>query len=281
MPASEPTSAGLTPERIAHVRELRRAAIRRRQIIVVSLLVITVAVFALAFLLHFSPLFALIPFVVLLAVLGLGMNASRQARAWEQRATAYERTRREHMKNHPAVTSKQAAHSGDAQDSASDVVVDSAVEDDAKTEVLEQRQIRRALREAELEQQSALAQRAAVQAKVTDATSELASITPSHALDAFEMASSQDLISFSLGSADDVVTMEPQSLEIKSMRQVAQAMPVDTSEAKRLSDEARLVAAADQAASFHESEEHAEVEAPDASSDSLGVGLDSILSRRA
>ena len=41
MPASTP-SARLTPEHIAHVRELRRAAIRRRQILAVCLLAITV-----------------------------------------------------------------------------------------------------------------------------------------------------------------------------------------------------------------------------------------------
>lgn len=45
MPASTP-SARLTSEHIAHVRELRRAAIRRRQILAVCLLAITVLVFA-------------------------------------------------------------------------------------------------------------------------------------------------------------------------------------------------------------------------------------------
>ena len=70
MPASTP-SARLTSEHIAHVRELRRAAIRRRQILAVCLLAITVLVFAVSFPLHFSPLLALIPFVLLLLVLVL------------------------------------------------------------------------------------------------------------------------------------------------------------------------------------------------------------------
>lgn len=48
MPASTP-SARLTSEHIAHVRELRRAAIRRRQILAVCLLAITVLVFAVSF----------------------------------------------------------------------------------------------------------------------------------------------------------------------------------------------------------------------------------------
>ena len=60
-------------EHIAHVRELRRAAIRRRQILAVCLLAITVLVFAVSFPLHFSPLLALIPFVLLLLVLVLGL----------------------------------------------------------------------------------------------------------------------------------------------------------------------------------------------------------------
>lgn len=90
MPASTP-SARLTSEHIAHVRELRRAAIRRRQILAVCLLAITVLVFAVSFPLHFSPLLALIPFVLLLLVLVLGANASRQARQWERKVVRYER----------------------------------------------------------------------------------------------------------------------------------------------------------------------------------------------
>lgn len=273
MPAVEAKSARLTPEHIAQVRSLRRDAIRRRQIIVVSLLVVTVAVLVAAFVLHFSPLFALIPFALLLIVLGLGANAARHARAWEQKVTAYEQVRKDRMKNHPSVTSKQIA--ADVEESADEETAD--VVDDAKTEVLEQRQIRRVLREAQAEQTEAIAKRKAA----SDATSELAAVTPSHALDAFEMAASQDLISFSLGSADDeVTTAEPQSLEIKSLRQVAQAEPVTETTAMRLAEEGRAAAEAD-ALAFHTHEEEAEVEAPDATSDSLGVGLDSILSRRA
>lgn len=48
-------------------------------------------VFAVSFPLHFSPLLALIPFVLLLLVLVLGANASRQARQWERKVVRYER----------------------------------------------------------------------------------------------------------------------------------------------------------------------------------------------
>ena len=57
MPAST-QSARLTTEHIAHIRELRRESIRRRQILVASLLAVAIVVFALAFIVHYSPLFA-------------------------------------------------------------------------------------------------------------------------------------------------------------------------------------------------------------------------------
>ena len=69
-----------TAERIAQVRSLRRAAIRRRRIIVVTLALVTVVVLVCAFSLRFSPLYALIPAAALGIVLALGVHASRQAR---------------------------------------------------------------------------------------------------------------------------------------------------------------------------------------------------------
>ena len=82
MQSNETHEGKLTDERIAHVRALRRAAIRRRRIIVVSMLVITIVVLMCAFVLHFSPLFALIPASLLAGVLALGVRAATQAAAW-------------------------------------------------------------------------------------------------------------------------------------------------------------------------------------------------------
>ncbi len=98
--------------------------------------------------------------------------------------------------------------------------------------------------------------------------------------------------------------------ENKSTRQVSKAEPVEPAVAEKLIDEARAVKAADDAkavsagnavdtepeqrddadtdaddeaanaaqrAAFHESEERADVEAPAATTDSLGAGLDSFL----
>lgn len=407
MPASTP-SARLTPEHIAHVRELRRAAIRRRQILAVCLLAITVLVFAVSFPLHFSPLLALIPFVLLLLLLVLGANASRQARQWERKVVRYERTHSgTGWSKKPSAESKDSKRVNKAEPVAAVTAPAEQIED-AVTEVMEQRQIRCALRDAEIEQakakalrQSAAAYQAAGEhAKQTDksdtaqsaadtpaaepsamvdesadrksaaetsessaapdasartdkstksdksvaprvepsltvrderderddaaadATSELTSVRPARALDVFDMATSQDLISFTLGGEHNADNA-PESLEIKSTRQVSKAEPVEPAVAEKLIDEARAVKAADDAkaadagkavgagnavdteseqrddadtnvatdagdeaanaaqrAAFHESEERADVEAPAATTDSLGAGLDSILARR-
>lgn len=407
MPASTP-SARLTPEHIAHVRELRRAAIRRRQILAVCLLAITVLVFAVSFPLHFSPLLALIPFVLLLLLLVLGANASRQARQWERKVVRYERTHSgTGWSKKPSAESKDSKRVNKAEPVAAVTAPAEQIED-AVTEVMEQRQIRCALRDAEIEQakakalrQSAAAYQAAgehakqpdksdtaqsaadkpaaepsamvdesadrksaaetsessavpdasartdkstksdksvaprVEPSLTvrderderddaaaDATSELASVRPARALDVFDMATSQDLISFTLGGEHNADNA-PESLEIKSTRQVSKAEPVEPAVAEKLIDEARAVKASDDAkaadagkavgagnavdaeseqrddadtnvatdagdeaanaaqrAAFHESEERADVEAPAATTDSLGAGLDSILARR-
>ena len=429
MPASTP-SARLTPEHIAHVRELRRAAIRRRQILAVCLLAITVLVFAVSFPLHFSPLLALIPFVLLLLLLVLGANASRQARQWERKVVRYERTHSgTGWSKKPSAESKDSKRVNKAEPVATVTAPAEQIED-AVTEVMEQRQIRCALRDAEIEQakakalrQSAAAYQAAgehakqpdksdtaqsaadkpaaepsamvdesadrksaaetsessaapdasartdkstksdksvaprVEPSLTvrderderddaaaDATSELTSVRPARALDVFDMATSQDLISFTLGGEHNADNA-PESLEIKSTRQVSKAEPVEPAVAEKLIDEARAVKAADDAkaadagkavgagnavdteseqrddadagkavgagnavdteseqrddadtnvatdagdeaanaaqrAAFHESEERADVEAPAATTDSLGAGLDSILARR-
>ena len=321
MPAST-QSARLTTEHIAHIRELRRESIRRRQILVASLLAVAIVVFALAFIVHYSPLFALIPLALTAAVLAMGANAARQARQWERRVSRYE------QKKTSATPAQQGQIDSPAKNHAAESAapaVQTSRADDAATEVMEQRQIRRVLHDAEVEQTKAKALREA-QAKADreaaapqaadhseaetpsltvrderdahdsvadDATSELASVQPARALDVFDMATSQDLISFSLG-ADHAEDNAPESLEIKSTRQVSKAIPAEPEMVNKLIDEAKAVKASDDASaakaqadhsaaqleSFHEHEERAEVQAPVATSESLSVGLDSILARR-
>ncbi|WP_065457043.1 magnesium transporter [Bifidobacterium breve] len=321
MPAST-QSARLTTEHIAHIRELRRESIRRRQILVASLLAVAIVVFALAFIVHYSPLFALIPLALTAAVLAMGANAARQARQWERRVSCYE------QKKTSATPTRQGQIDSPAKNHAAESAapaVQTSRADDAATEVMEQRQIRRVLHDAEVEQAKAKVLREA-QAKADreaaapqaadhseaetpsltvrderdahdsvadDATSELASVQPARALDVFDMATSQDLISFSLG-ADHAEDNAPESLEIKSTRQVSKATPAEPEMVNKLIDEAKAVKASDDASaakaqadhsaaqpeSFHEHEERAEVQAPVATSESLSVGLDSILARR-
>lgn len=321
MPAST-QSARLTTEHIAYIRELRRESIRRRQILVASLLAVAIVVFALAFIVHYSPLFALIPLALTAAVLAMGANAARQARQWERRVSRYE------QKKTSATPAQQGQIDSPAKNHAAESAapaVQTSRADDAATEVMEQRQIRRVLHDAEVEQAKAKALREA-QAKADreaaapqaadhseaetpsltvrderdahdsvadDATSELASVQPARALDVFDMATSQDLISFSLG-ADHAEDNAPESLEIKSTRQVSKATPAEPEMVNKLIDEAKAVKASDDASaakaqadhsaaqpeSFHEHEERTEVQAPVATSESLSVGLDSILARR-
>lgn len=351
MQSDHTRGAKYSSEHIARVRHLRRAAIRRRRIIVITLLAITVLVLGISFPLKFSPLFALIPAALLAVVLALGARAASQAREWERKVAAANGRRSGAKK--AAATSGAAGVPAAAEpphevgaaapqaprvDSRADAA---AKPDDPATDVMEQREIRRVLRQAREEQVQALAERdrrkdeavavqqpevsvaadhsaeeqsnvadatapdtanephgaadgavvvksdpaapAAAQdqpsaaAQAPDETSELAHVKPSRAMDAVDMASSQDLISFSLGAPRngvDVAPEAPESLEIKSMRQVAKAVPVESpataDESPRMND----------TAAFHAAEVERDVEAPAATDESLGNGLEAILARR-
>lgn len=325
---------------IAQVRGLRRAAARRRRWLAGGLLAAAVVVLVLAIALHFSPFYALIPAALCAVVCALGVRASKQARAWEAKMAAKERDR----KRKTAAVAKRAAKQR-AQQTAAQVAAAAPHEEDARTDVLEQREIRRALHQGRIEQQEALARRQAEQAALAaqskaqpaqpaaaksaeqpavvsenhrmhaqlvvrdhdtayplDETNELSRVSPASAVDAFDMAVNQDLISFSLGSPRNGVEIEQDdalSLEIKSTRQVAKATPravePDAEPAPAASDAAEPAeesgqtdakaaqpncAAVNDSVAFHETEASAAVEAPDETSDSLGSSLETILARR-
>ncbi|RYQ13451.1 hypothetical protein PG2089B_0424 [Bifidobacterium pseudolongum subsp. globosum] len=325
---------------IAQVRGLRRAAARRRRWLAGGLLAAAVVVLVLAIALHFSPFYALIPAALCAVVCALGVRASKQARAWEAKMAAKERDR----KRKTAAVAKRAAKQR-AQQAAAQVAAAAPHEEDARTDVLEQREIRRALHQGRIEQQEALARRQAEQAALAaqskaqpaqpaaaksaeqpavvsenhrmhaqlvvrdhdtayplDETNELSRVSPASAVDAFDMAVNQDLISFSLGSPRNGVEIEQDdalSLEIKSTRQVAKATPraaePNAESAPAASDAAEPAeesgqtdakaaqpnrAAVNDSVAFHETEASAAVEAPDETSDSLGSSLETILARR-
>ncbi|MBT1178470.1 magnesium transporter [Bifidobacterium vespertilionis] len=329
--------ARLTPQRVAHIRQLRRAAIRRRQILVASLAAVAVVVLVLALVLKFSPLYALIPFALMCAVLALGVRASKQARAWEAELAAVRRTGQVVAQVLPQTVGKAARPVVPAQSAAPSRAAgpEPVRQEEPATDVLTASEIQDAVDRARAEQKVVKAERAGeamaarpkaaeasqpapsaqparseqparsaeetvapersdsaqpaepsaaetpaqAPAEADDATNELARISPSHALDAFEMASSQDLISFSLGASragKPVRMAEPESMEIKSTRQVAKAVPplagAQTRSADAKDDEAVV--------SFHDVEASGDVEAPAESSDSLGVDVDAVIARR-
>ena len=267
-------------EHVSHVRRLRRQAIQRRRIVTIALAIATLAVVGLSYVAHFSAWYALIPTVLLLVVIAGGVHASRQARAWEA-----------HIAHDASRTSV-----GHVQQQSGAVRERSNNGTDQVTAEMEQREIRRALHRARQEQAKppashparAAAQQvrheAAPKAVVpSDSTAQLHRVHPAAAVNAFDMAAIQpELISFSLGggsqdSGDDTRARDagPESLEIKSSRQVARAVP-DSSAA-----EPKSHAADDEdAQAFHHEEEHAQVDVPSATADSLGTNIASILSRR-
>ncbi|MFR0568728.1 hypothetical protein ACLUXI_04150 [Bifidobacterium apri] len=119
----------------------------------------------------------------------------------------------------------------------------------------------------------------------SDQTLELSQVNPASSLDVFDMAAGrhQDLISFSWGTPRNVEepakTEAPESLEIKSTRQVAKAVPVQE-HAQEPKSEHRDDAPLNNAESFHHAESTAHVEVPEETTDSLGHDLRAVLARR-
>ncbi|MGN0108768.1 MAG: hypothetical protein ACI38B_01630 [Bifidobacterium sp.] len=123
------------------------------------------------------------------------------------------------------------------------------------------------------------------QPEPADQTLELSQVSPASSLDVFDMAAGrhQDLISFSWGAPRNIEEHAeqdaPESLEIKSTRQVAKAVPVK--------ERAQEHAQGDQgdtpvnnAESFHHAESNAHVDVPEETTDSLGHDLRAVLQRR-
>ena len=326
MQSNETHEGKLTDERIAHVRALRRAAIRRRRIIVVSMLVITIVVLMCAFVLHFSPLFALIPASLLAGVLALGVRAAKQAAAWERKVAKY----RSKMRKRAAAERKRAQEEQAERARLREqelAEIRRIAESQVPTDVMPEGEIRQAIdrgkadrdvvvskRKEETEAKSA-AEPNVVDAQVVpdkknglsihDERDEIAKTEGVDACDADSSAvagASQDLISFSLGSPrNGNAPAAPESMEIKSTRQVAKAVPPtastvsDNVEPLIVPTDAISSMDSDEAAArveagvhlqdvdtvgFHDSEVSADVEAPSVTSDSLGVGLASIMARR-
>ena len=290
----------ISAQRVAEVRRLRREAIRRRRFIAISLAVITVLVLVCAFVFHFSPWFALIPAVLLGVVLALGARAAKHAREWERKVALD--AKRSAAASVPSAAKPAVIERGEQRPvvAREKKPATAHAPEEPDTEVMEQREIHTALRKAQIEKREAFERRGKVEQasepSEADAQQAVSSVSSVSSVSAVSSASSsaspatpdaaaspeQDLISFSLGSSDSEA-VAPESLEIKSTRQVAKAEPVDTVEHEMLSAEAKVeTEPADPAEveAFHLTERQAEVAAPAATSDSLGIGLEAILTRR-
>lgn len=376
-------------QRIRRVRQMRREAIRRRRILVVSLLVVTALVAGFSFPMEYSFWFMLIPLALTVMVLIAGAHASAQARAWE--ANLARRKALQRRQRAASLTKGGGRPSGRAAVSPADGGESVGSPSEIATDVLDQQEINRTIAKAREDKRAALSARkrktenmaantgtgekgatkggktpsadakiadrserrggvrdaaernstssaekagqpagagktgkaarkagkgtvslrgqqvnlesftAAAPAQVSgdagqDATHELERIKPSPALDAFEMAASQDLISFSLGSPRNGSMPEsegPQSLEIKSTRQVSKAEPAKAETRGKKAGKRKNADRAgktgtgssekgrvDMPKDFHQREMEADVEVPKQSSDSLSIGVEAILARR-
>ena len=133
-------------QRIKQIRQLRRAAIRRRRILVLALLIVTVLVAGFSFLMGYSAWLTLIPLALLIVVLAAGAHASAQARAWE-RNLAQRRDRHRRQRAASLTANKASGVTGQAKGEA---------RTETATDVLDQGEIRRTLVQAKADQQAAL-----------------------------------------------------------------------------------------------------------------------------
>lgn len=314
----------LTPEYIARIRAARRAAIRRRCVLVSALAALTFVVFLAGCSGIFSPVFALIPGAMLAVVLYFGARASKHARAWEARIAkmraASKRKAEDELcerRNSAVIRQLKDYSSGSDSDfngeinsydaisqndnaeySVSQTVVpvrNGASRDNTETSVMEQSEIRVALHRAEQERNAALRERLYKE----ESESKESNIVEVENKDAFDSSnasvtskqnynSNQDLISFSLGSQTksdsrnaNLASRAPESLEIKSTKQVVKAVPVADAAGADANATAATNFAAANSSQFHEKEKVSEVDAPESSEDSLGVAnLHDVLARR-
>ncbi|WP_024626812.1 hypothetical protein [Bifidobacterium sp. A11] len=133
-------------QRIKQIRQLRRAAIRRRRILVLALLLITLLVTGCSFLVGYSPWFTLIPLALVVVVLAAGAHASAQARAWE-RNLAQRRARQRRQQAAILTKSRIPNKPGQAKNEGGT---------ETATDVLDQGEIRQTLAQAKADQQAAL-----------------------------------------------------------------------------------------------------------------------------
>ncbi|MFP1704087.1 MULTISPECIES: hypothetical protein [Gardnerella] len=239
-----------TPQHVARIRALRRAAVRRRRILVFSLVFLTLVVLVAGLSGLYSAWFALIPFAMVSTVLYFGSIAAKHARDWEARVAAYNKSagvpQNYGKKGYgessesivepvfDAIVNSVVAHEEEYQNYSSGSVTQysSNTQDNTETSVMQQREISMALERVN-------SQNANDYIAAGNQSSSLPDVSYSSGTsDSSE--SHQDLISFSFGSDSTESSSNdknngPLSLEIKSTKQVAKAIsakkPLSTEEA--------------------------------------------------
>lgn len=239
-----------TPQHVARIRALRRAAVRRRRILVFSLVFLTLVVLVAGLSGLYSAWFALIPFAMVSTVLYFGSIAAKHARDWEARVAAYNKSagvpQNYGKKGYgessesivepvfDAIVNSVVAHEEEYQNYSSGSVTQysSNTQDNTETSVMQQREISMALERVN-------SRNANDYIAAGNQSSSLPDVSYSSGTsDSSE--SHQDLISFSFGSDSTESSSNdknngPLSLEIKSTKQVAKAIsakkPLSTEEA--------------------------------------------------
>ncbi|MDD6461798.1 MAG: hypothetical protein PUF51_04990, partial [Bifidobacteriaceae bacterium] len=208
-------------ETVSAVRLARRQGIKHRRVLVACLLALIALTAALAFPLHYSLMFALIPVVVLAIVLAFGARAGAQSRAWEKELAQYyaaqhhadmqHHTDTRHRADAPqrdgapaSLTASQAAGGRAATQAA-----DAAASDDALTVKLSERQIAQAVRGGARETQ-------VLRTPVSFSLGGPGAVSDS---------ASDSVASHVVATDAATDTAVVRSAEIKSYRQVAQAVP--------------------------------------------------------
>jgi hypothetical protein len=300
----------LSQEKINEIHNLRRASIRRRQILVVSLLVVTVVVVALAFALHFTPLWGLIPAALIAVILFFGARAAKVARAWEEAVTqsSPDDSDADAPSTTPRKPSAITVNSPEAEglsEQAHEVL------ETAPTYVIPVDDVREVLRKQAAEKAEAIARRHKARAAEDVENSESETIYSDEAEDEVSPAnaaegvvdsdadsavsddsddtsmvevsaikaaanSSKDLISFSLGAdAEEDAPGSDTTVESVKSAEIKSYRQVAKASAKSEEEQAALRA---QAAPSRTDLD--QVEAPEPSVDSLGVDIDAVIARR-
>lgn len=236
-----------TPQHVARIRALRRAAVRRRRILVFSLVFLTLVVLVAGLSGLYSAWFALIPFALVSTVLYFGSIAAKHARDWEARVAAYNKSAGVPQNNgkksygesgesivepvFDAIVNSVVTHEEEYQNYSSGSVTQysSNTQDNTETSVMQQREISMALERVNSQNANDYIAAGNQSSSLLD-SSDSSDSSESH----------QDLISFSFGSDSTESSSNdknngPLSLEIKSTKQVAKAIsakePLSTKEA--------------------------------------------------